>query len=190
MSLVMASSSGCKLSELISAVRIQARVAEVGREISPLLAGKEPWIVLGVLRGAFIFMADLVRCLTQAVEVDFMRISSYGPATASSGRVCLAQPPGMDLRGRSVLLVDDILDTGLSLLWLKDFLAARQAARVYSCVLLDKKASRAVPVTADYVGFAVPPVFLVGYGLDMDQKFRYLPGIHQVLSQDGEGGTV
>ncbi|MDR1398008.1 MAG: hypoxanthine phosphoribosyltransferase [Desulfarculales bacterium] len=186
----MASSSECKLSELISPVRIQARVSELGREISPLLTGGEPWVVLGVLRGAFIFMADLVRSLTQAVEVDFMRISSYGPSAASSGRIRLAQPPGMNLRGRSVLLVDDILDTGLSLSWLKNFLDQRQAARVYSCVLLDKSASRVVPVTADYVGFAVPSAFLVGYGLDMDQKFRYLPGIYQVLPPDGETGAV
>jgi hypoxanthine phosphoribosyltransferase len=181
-----------ELQEFISSSRISARVAELAGDLSPFLSGPETWIVMGVLRGALIFMADLLRCLARPVELDFIRISSYGANAASSGQIKLLYAPENDLRGRSVLLVEDIVDTGLSMAWLINFLTGLGVGRLKTCALLDKPACRhQAGIGADHVGFVVPPIFLVGYGLDWNQKFRYLPSIyHILLPTEDEGEAV
>jgi hypoxanthine phosphoribosyltransferase len=171
-----------ELQELISPSTLKRRVGELAEELSCCLDGAEPWLVLGVLRGAVIFMADLVRALTRPVELDFMRISSYGAGAASSGRIELLHAPQSQLRGRSVLVVEDVVDTGLSLSWLEGFLSAQAVERFTICALLDKPACRRPGGRgADLVGFTMPPVFLVGYGMDWNQKYRYLPGIYRLF---------
>lgn len=162
---------------------IERRVRHMAGELSAFMAesnSREPWVVLGVLRGAFIFMADLVRHLTVPVELDFIRIQSYGQSDTSSGNITLLNEPALVMAGRSVLLVDDILDTGNSMVWLVNYLNNQKVENIRTCVLLDKPARRLVEVAADYVGFVVPPLFVVGYGLDMGQKYRQLPGIYQL----------
>lgn len=174
--------AGAKL--LLAPERIARRVGQMAGDISAFMAQShrpgQDWVVLGVLRGAFVFMADLVRRLSQPVEIDFIQVGSYGDKMESSGSITLLRPPTMDLAGRSILLVDDILDTGNSMVWLVNYLNGLNAGTIRTCVLLDKPACRKSAVSADYVGFSLPPAFVVGYGLDAAQKYRQLPGIYQL----------
>lgn len=161
---------------LLTAEQIQQRVRELAEEISRDYQGREPLLVC-VLKGGVIFLADLVRQLTVPVNLDFMAVSSYGQGTVSSGQVRILKDLDTSIEGRHVLLVEDIVDSGLTLSYLCDILLAREPASLKVCTLLDKAARRRVKVPLDYVGFEVPNVFLVGYGLDYRERFRELPYI-------------
>ena len=165
---------------LISADSIASRVRELATEIVAA-RDAEPandFVVLVLLKGAFVFAADLVRALDHAgatPPIDFMSVSSYGSGDVSSGAVVLETKPRIDVTGKDVLLVDDILDTGRSLEAVSRWLREEGARRVRACVLLDKPSRRVVEVDADFCGFEVPDRFLVGYGLDYDERYRHLP---------------
>jgi len=161
---------------LVSADALKARVAELGRAIARDYAGASP-VLVGVLQGAVPFLADLMRELPLDLTVDFLRASSYGSGTNSSGAVRLLSDLTVDIKGRPVLLVDDIVDTGLTLAMLKRTLEARGPLSVRTCVLLDKQGRRRTEIDVDYVGFTIPNVFVVGYGLDYDGLYRNLPHV-------------
>ena len=161
---------------LVDEARLSERVNELGRAMTADYAGREPLIV-GILRGSFIFMADLVRVCDFPCTVDFMVVSSYGGGATSSGNVRILKDLSEDISGRDVILVEDILDTGRTLYNLRDVLSRRGPASIRIAALLDKPERRAADITADYVGFTVPNEFVVGYGLDYDQRYRTLPYI-------------
>ncbi len=158
----------------LSAARIAHRVAELAREIDAAFPPGTLHVVV-VLRGAFVFAADLVRCLPRDLRCDFLGVRSYGAATESSGVVEITHDLREPIAGKQVLLVEDIVDTGLTLRHLLDLLAIRQPASLRVCTLLDKPTRRRVAVPVDFVGFEVPDRFVVGYGLDHDQRYRNLP---------------
>ena len=160
--------------ELISATAIAARVAALGQEIDRTLP-PGPLTVVGVLRGAFIFMSDLVRAIPREMTCEFLGVRSYGDATVSSGVVEITHDLMAPIAGRQVLLVEDIVDTGLTLRYLLDLLNARGPRSVHTCALLRKKLPKAAPLTVDFVGFEAPNAFVVGYGLDAAQLYRNLP---------------
>jgi hypoxanthine phosphoribosyltransferase len=170
-----ASSASC-LGVLLDSNQIAARIQELAKEISRDYCDRTPHLV-GVLKGAWIFMADLVRCLSIEVTVDFLGIQSYGAGTASSGEVKITKDLDESIAGRDVLVVEDILDTGRTFQYLYGVLSAHQPQTLKLLTLLDKTSRRAVPVKADYVGFHIPDVFVVGYGLDYNQQFRRLPEV-------------
>ena len=167
---------------LLSAQEIEKRVSEIAAQINSDYSGKEP-IIVSVLRGSFIFMADLVRKLDLKCTVDFMYVSSYENRSVTTGAVKIVKDLDIDLEGKDVIIVEDILDSGLPLHYLKELLMTRRPASIRTCSLLDKPARRKAQVTADYVGFEVPDAFVVGYGLDYAQKYRNLPFIG-VLKSD------
>jgi hypoxanthine phosphoribosyltransferase len=160
---------------LISERRIARRVAELSREIERDFRGRE-MVVVSLLNGTVMFLADLMRRLTLPMRVDFIGVSSYGPGT-TPGELIFTKELRLDVRGRDVLLVDDILDTGRTLAKVLANLRALKPRRVRVCVLLDKSARRVEPVKADYAGFKIPDHFVVGYGMDANERFRNLPFI-------------
>jgi hypoxanthine phosphoribosyltransferase len=162
---------------LLSRYEIEQRVAELGAKISLDYRGRVPHMV-GVLKGAWVFMADLIRHMEVDVTVDFLGISSYGSGTQSSGEVKITKDLDVSILDRDVLIIEDILDTGRTLKYLEDVLLAHKPRSLRVATLLDKRSRRIVPVRADYVGFEIADVFVVGYGLDFDQKYRQLPDIH------------
>jgi len=164
---------------VISTEQIHQRVQELGRQITEEYAGKR-LVLLGVLNGAFIFAADLCRAIDLDLEVDFIRVASYGAATVSSGTIRLIKEPGIDLAGKEVLLVEDIVDTGTTMAWLRDHFRTSQAQSVRICALIDKKERRKVVVDVDYVGFDLDRGFLVGYGLDYAERYRNLKAIYSL----------
>ena len=168
--------SKSNLEVLIDATRIASRIRELGEQISNDYRGRTPHLV-GVLMGAWVFMADLIRNLSIEVTVDFLGIQSYLAGTTSSGEVKITKDLDASIAGRDVLVVEDILDTGRTYQYLQGVLAAHQPDSVKLVALLDKTARRVVPVQADYVGFPIPDVFVVGYGLDYNQQFRRLPEV-------------
>ena len=157
--------------------QLQARVKELGAQITKDYAGKDKILLVSVLRGSYIFMADLSRAIDLPCLIDFMVVSSYGAGTTSSGLVNIRLDLHDDIAGRDVLLVEDILDTGNTLSKLVAELKGRHPASLKLCVLLDKPERRTRPLEADYVGFTIPDAFVVGCGLDYDQKYRQLPYI-------------
>jgi hypoxanthine phosphoribosyltransferase len=159
---------------LVSEDALRARVAELGRTISRDYQGTS-LVMVGVLQGAVPFFSDLMRAVPLDLTVDFLRASSYGAGTESTGAVRLLSDLTVDIKGRPVLLVDDIVDSGLTLAVLKRMLEARGPLSVRTCVLLDKQGRRQTEMNVDYVGFAIPNVFVVGYGLDYDGLYRNLP---------------
>ncbi len=165
----------------ISEKDIKGRIREMAREIERDFAGKEPLFV-GVLKGAFVFMADLIREVNLPLKVDFLAVSSYGLKTESSGEVRLIKDLDHPIENEHVLVVEDILDTGLTLSYIVRMLKDRNPASLKTAVLLDKPSQRKIPFRADYVGFEVPPVFLVGYGLDAGERYRNLPYITDIDS--------
>jgi hypoxanthine phosphoribosyltransferase len=173
--------SSCRLAPaplrpLISAEALAARVAELGREINQKIPDGELTLV-GVLRGAFVFMADLVRALPRDVRCDFLGVRSYGDSTMSSGVVEITSDLLLPVEGQHVLLVEDIVDTGLTLQYLMSLLEARRPRSLHVCTLLSKPSRRRVEVPVDFIGFEVPDQFVVGYGLDAAQRYRGLPYI-------------
>ncbi|HOV79012.1 MAG TPA: hypoxanthine phosphoribosyltransferase [Bacillota bacterium] len=165
---------------LFSGEEIQRRVAELGGQISADYAGKE-LLVVGILKGAMIFLADLVRHITVPTYFDFVAVSSYGASTQSSGVVRILKDIDRSIEGRHVLIVEDIVDTGLTLNYLVENFKSRGPAGVKVCTLLDKPSRRVVPVDIDYNGFVIPDEFVVGYGLDYNERYRNFPYI-MVLS--------
>jgi len=159
--------------------RITAKVKELGAMISEDYKGKDPLLV-GVLKGSFMFMADLMRAITINCEVDFMAVSSYGAGTSSSGEVKINKDLNHDIAGKDVIIIEDILDSGITLSYLKKYLMNRQPASLRICALLDKPARRKTDICADYVGFECPDAFIVGYGLDYSEKYRNLPYIGEL----------
>ncbi len=183
---------GHSLEILLTETQINQRVAEMGDAITrdyPQL--DEPLLLVGVLKGATLFMADLVRHIGRNLEFDFVAISSYGAATHSSGEVRILKDLDAAVEGKHVVIVEDILDTGLTLRfsYLIESLRARHAASVKVCVLLDKPARRRVEVPVDYRGFEIEDKFVVGYGMDYDEHYRNLPYIG-VLSFDGDASGL
>ena len=158
---------------------VRRRVAELGRTITGDYVGREP-VLVTVLKGGAMFLADLMRSLDRPVEVTFMAISRYGDAEESLGRVQILLDVELDLSGRDVILVEDIVDTGLTSRYLLSVLRSRGAASVELCTLLDKTARRIVPLQPRYTGFECPDAFVVGYGLDFLERYRNLPDIVQV----------
>jgi hypoxanthine phosphoribosyltransferase len=170
---------------LVSEAELQTRVHELGRAIARDYAAEGPTLV-GVLHGAFLFMADLIRAIPMDVMTDFIGVSSYAKGRQqSSGQVRLVSDLSMPIEGRQVLIVEDIVDTGLTLAYLKRNLESRRPERVRVCVLVEKIERRQVEVELDYVGFTIPNVFVVGYGLDYGGLYRNLPYIAEL-----EGGSA
>ena len=161
---------------LIAEDVLQKRIAELGEQISKDYAGKCPLLV-SVLRGSFIFMADLTRHIQPFCQVDFMAVSSYGAGTVSSGQVNIVKDLTDSIEGKDIIVIEDILDSGNTLSYLFQLLKARNPASLRLCTLLDKPSRRTKPIQADYVGFTVPDEFVVGYGLDYDELYRNLPYI-------------
>jgi hypoxanthine phosphoribosyltransferase len=165
---------------MISAKSIAARVEELAAEITAHFAGTEKLVVVGLLRGSFVFIADLVREIDLPVEVDFLEASSYGSGTESSREVRLLKDLSGEIAGRDVLVVEDIVDTGFTLHHVLGLLRARGPARLKVCALLDKPSRREVVMKADWTGFEIPDEFVVGYGIDFAQRNRNLPYIGKV----------
>jgi hypoxanthine phosphoribosyltransferase len=161
---------------LITQEKINQVVAKLAAEIRRDYLGKQP-LLIGILKGSFVFMADLVRELDLPVEVDFVKLSSYGAGTKTSGKVKVVQGLKTPIKGRDVLIVEDIVDTGLTVSFLMDYLRKKKPASLKLCVLVDKPSQHKVPVTIDYLGFTVPDKFVVGYGIDWNEKFRHLRDI-------------
>ncbi len=172
------------IDELISAKAIAARVEALAREITQAFADTDKLVVIGLLRGSFIFIADLVREIALPVEVDFLEVSSYGNATESSREVRILKDLRGEIEGRDVLVVEDIIDTGHTLTRVLAILATRGPRRLEVCALLDKPSRREVPVDARWIGFAIPDAFVVGYGIDYAQRNRNLPHIGAVRFLD------
>ena len=170
---------------LIHRSQIADTVKRLARQIEADYPKEMP-LMVGVLKGSFIFMADLVREIQRDMEIDFMRTSSYGSGSVSSGRIKLHMGVTSPVKDRSVLIVEDIVDTGLTTSYAMRYLRRKGAASVKVCALLDKPSRREAPVTPDYVGCTVPDKFLVGYGLDYDERYRALADIC-VLTGDGNG---
>ena len=164
------------LKVLLSEEEIKARVQELGDRLYDRFKDKNPMFV-GVLNGCFIFMADLVRAAQLKSEVEFIGLSSYKNATKSSGVVQITRDLQRDISGRNIIIVEDILDSGNTLAFLKNYLMTKGAASITIATLLDKPARREKPITADYAGFEVPDEFVVGYGLDYCQQYRNMPYI-------------
>jgi len=169
---------------LVDEERLQERIRELGRELSHDYAGRE-LLLVGVLKGAVFFMADLMRNLSVPCEIDFMAISSYGAATDSSGVVRILKDLDINIEGRHVLVVEDIIDSGLTLSYLLRNLESREPASLEICALLTKPDRREIDVPVRYVGFEIPNKFVIGYGLDFAERYRNLPYVG-VLEQDVE----
>ena len=168
------------IEELISAKAIAARVEALAREITEFYAGTDKLVVIGLLRGSFVFIADLVREIDLPIEVDFLEASSYGDRTVSSREVRILKDLRGEIEGRDVLVVEDIIDTGNTLGHVLEILGTRRPARLEICALLDKPSRRERPVAARWIGFEIPDRFVVGYGIDYAQSNRNLPYIGAV----------
>lgn len=169
---------------VVAEADLRARIAELGAQISADYAGRAPLLV-GVLKGAFMFMADLAREITLPVEFDFMAVSSYGSATKTSGVVRIVKDLDLDLSERDVIIVEDIIDSGLTLQYLRRNLLARNPASLEVCALLVKQGLQRNDPGLRYVGFTIPPEFVVGYGLDVSERYRSLPYVAAYVGPDG-----
>jgi len=168
-----------RLVPCISAEDLEKQVNDLATRINLDYEGKS-LIVIGILKGACIFLSDLVRRLSVPVEIDFIRLASYGTGSVTSGEIRLTKDVELPIEGRHLLVVEDIVDTGATLVWLLEYLRKRQPESVKICALIDKLERREVEVPLDYVGIRVDKGFLVGYGLDFAEKHRNLPAIHEV----------
>jgi hypoxanthine phosphoribosyltransferase len=170
---------------LVDQAALAARVAELGAQITADYADDPPLLV-AVLKGAMLFMSDLCRAIALPVDVDFMAVSSYGSATRTSGVVRIVKDLDSELEGRHVLVVEDIIDSGLTLNYLRHYLKARSPKSVEVCALLVKDGEQRVELDLRYVGFHIPAAFVVGYGLDVAERYRNLPGVHLYVGSEGE----
>ena len=161
---------------IITREEIAKRVAELAAELSRDYKDKNP-LLIGILKGSFVFMSDLVRAMNIPVEIDFVRLASYGTGKDSSSKVKLIKDVEASVKNRHVLIIEDIVDTGLTAQFILDYLSFRKPASLKLCALFDKPSRRKVEFSIDYVGFTVPDAFVVGYGLDLNEKFRYLPDL-------------
>ena len=171
---------------LVSSEEIQEKVREMGERITEDYRGKT-LLLVGILRGAVVFLSDLMRHLELPCEIDFMEVSSYGAGTTSSGVVRILKDLEEDITERHVLIVEDIVDTGLTLSYLRRSLLARKPASLEICTLLSKPSRRQLDLDVKYVGFEVPDVFVVGYGIDFAGAYRNLPDIHALDSEAAQG---
>ncbi len=169
-------------STLLTKERLDARIMEMGREITRDFRDQPP-IMVCILKGAFIFFADLIRHVDLPIRIDFMAASSYGSGTESSGEVHVTRDLPLDITGQNIMLVEDIIDSGRTLAYLKKLLLSRNAREVTITTLLDKPSRRVVDLKPDYCGFTIPDSFVIGYGLDYAEKYRNLPEIG-ILSPD------
>jgi len=165
-----------KLTVLFTQEEVKQTIDRLASEIKKDYKDKKPLLIC-ILKGSFIFTADLIRQINMPLEVDFVKLSSYGPNKTTSGKVKMIQGLNTPIKGRDVLVVEDIIDTGLTISALLDYLGKKKPASLKLCALADKPSRRNVPVTIDYLGFTVPDKFIIGYGIDWDEKFRYLPNI-------------
>ena len=161
---------------LIPEDRLQERIRELGKQIRTDF-GDRPIVCICVLKGSFMFMADLVRAIGGELETEFLGVSSYQGGTQSTGVVQITKDLSSPIEGKDVIIIEDIIDTGLTMHYLLDMLAIRQPRSISVCTLLDKPANREVEMTADYVGFSIPDEFVIGYGLDLAERYRNLPYI-------------
>jgi len=168
--------SQSKLSVLLTRAEIEAKVDELATKIRRDYLGKHPLLIC-VLKGSFMFIADLIRRLNFPLEIDFIQLSSYGREKESSGKIKVMLGLRSPVKGRHILVIEDVVDTGNTIAFLMDYLRKKKPASLKLCALADKPSRRQVPVTIDYLGFTVPNKFIVGYGIDWDEKFRYLPDI-------------
>jgi hypoxanthine phosphoribosyltransferase len=176
------SSAGRSIETIFSADQIHDRLQSLAVEIAA--RRPENLLVIPILKGSFVFAADLLRALYAAglaPEVDFLTLSSYRKSRSSSGQVSILRDLDLDVQGRHVILIDDVLDSGRTLAFAKDLIAARGATRIETCVLLDKKAPRAVSIEADYCAFTCPNVYVVGYGMDVAHRYRELPFVGRLV---------
>lgn len=164
---------------LISQKEIEAKVIELAKKIEKDYENQE-LLVVGVLKGAFVFVSDLVRNINLDLSIDFMAVSSYGMSTQSSGVVKINKDIEMDITEKNVIIVEDIIDTGLTLKYIKEYLSGKNAKSVRICTLLDKPSRRECDVEVDYIGFEIEDLFIVGYGIDCKEKYRNLPYIAYV----------
>lgn len=167
---------------LITREKVEERIKELALDITRDYKGKE-LVVLGLLKGSVMFMSDLIKELDLPLVIDFMSVSSYGDGTSSTGIVKILKDTDFDLKGREILIVEDIIDTGLTLKYVREFLEAKGAKSVSICTLLDKPSRRKVEIKGDYTGFEIPDEFVVGYGLDFAQKHRNLPYVGIVVKK-------
>ena len=165
-----------KLKKLIKSQEIDSAVQRLASEISRDYQGKNP-LLIGILKGSFVFMADLVRRLDMPLEVDFVRLSSYGSGTESSGKIRISGRLNLPVEGRHVIVVEDIIDTGLTTAYFLRYVKRNKPASATLCALTEKPARRKVDVKIDYLGFTVPDKFIVGYGIDWNEQYRNLPDI-------------
>lgn len=165
--------------KLLNEDEIKAKVKELAKEIEMEFMGEEIYIV-GILKGACIFVSDLIREFTCPIKLDFMALSSYGMALESSGVVKIIKDLDMDIEGKNVLIVEDIIDTGLTMEYLRDYLTARRCKKLKICTLLDKPEGRKCDIQADFTGFHLPDEFIIGYGIDCQENYRNLPYIAYV----------
>lgn len=165
-----------KLKVIITREEIAKMVAELAAQIGKDYEGKNP-LLIGILKGSFVFMSDLIRSMNIQLEIDFVRLSSYGASKESSGKIKVLKRLETAIKSRHVLIVEDIVDGGLTVHFLLDYLKRRKPSSLKLCALFDKPSRRKVEVAIDYRGFTVPDAFVVGYGLDFDENFRYLPDL-------------
>lgn len=174
---------------LITKEQIDSKLEELGKKITRDYKGKDNILLVGVLKGAVVFMADLIRYIDLPLQVDFMAVSSYGASTESSGVVRILKDLEENLEGKNLLIVEDIIDSGLTLSYLYNILKSRNPASIKICALLDKPERRKVDIKVDYLGFEIPDYFVVGYGLDYDEKYRNLPYICVLKSEVYQQGS-
>jgi hypoxanthine phosphoribosyltransferase len=155
---------------------VKATVDRLAAEIREDYQGKHP-LLIGILKGSFVFMADLIRLLDFPLEVEFITLSSYGRGRSTRGELRMVKGLHTEVKGRHILVVEDIVDTGHTISFLLDYLGKKKPASLRLCSLTDKPSRRQIPVAIDYLGFTVPDKFIVGYGIDWDERFRYLPDI-------------
>ena len=167
------------LTVLLTKEEINREVKRLAQEIDRDYQGKHP-LLLGILKGCFVFMADLIRFLETPVEIDFVTLSSYGSAKATSGDIKVVQGLRSQVKGRDVLVVEDIVDTGITVGYFLDHLRRKKPASLKLCALFEKPSRRRVPVTIDYLGFTIPGKFVVGCGLVYDERFRHLPELYSI----------
>ncbi len=167
---------------VVEELELQQRIAELGKDVASDYA-KDPPLLVGLLKGAFMFMADLARAIDLPVEFDFMAVSSYGSATRTSGVVRIMKDLDLDLTDRHVLIVEDIVDSGLTLAYLRKNLRARNPASLEVCALLVKEGLQRTDLDLKYVGFTIPPKFVIGYGLDVAERYRNLPFVAEYAGE-------